>query len=173
MTGNTSAHLFDISIHASMRPTVGTLGLFHFWEVTRSPFLHQVLRLTLRYLLQLLPRRQLLLKIRTFRKSDPFSIDDRKGERVLCGVIWEFLFSYFFYLDMCFLYCSTHFVVWNLFWGWHEPLCGQISFMISILSLEVMYLFLWLILLHMFYMWYVVCLYSYASFANQPFYHLF
>ena len=52
-----------ISRHASTRPIVGTLGLFHFREATRSPFLHLVLCLTPGYLLQLLPRHQLLLMI--------------------------------------------------------------------------------------------------------------
>jgi len=48
--------------------------------------------LTPGYLLQLLPRHQLLLKIQTFRKSDPFFVDDKKRGERFCGVIWEFLF---------------------------------------------------------------------------------
>ena len=39
-------------------------------------------------------------------------------------------------------------MVWNLFWGWHEPLYGQISFMIIVVFGRLcisFYLFLWLI----------------------------
>ena len=106
-TCNTSTHLFDIPRDASMRPIVRTLGLFHFQEAMRSPFHHRVLRLTPRYLLQLLLRHQLLLKIQTFRMSDPFSVNDKKGERDL-EILWSYLgvfhfhvFIYvLFYLDM-------------------------------------------------------------------------
>ena len=48
------------------------------------------------YLLQLLLRHQLLLKIQTFRKSDPFSVDDKKWGRDSIELSWEFLFMYFF-----------------------------------------------------------------------------
>jgi len=103
-TCNISAHLFDISRHASTRPIVGTLGLFHFREATRSPFLRRVLHLTPGYLLQLLPRHQLLLKIQTFRKSDPFFVNDKKGERGFVELSESFYFHVFiyvlFYLDM-------------------------------------------------------------------------
>jgi len=64
-----------------MRAIVATFGLFLFREATRSVFLHRVLHLTPGYLFQLLPRHQLLLKIQTFRKSDPFCVDDKKRER--------------------------------------------------------------------------------------------
>ena len=177
MTCNTSAHLFSIPRHTSMRPIVGTLGLFHFQEAMCSPFLHWVLRLT-PYLLQLLLRHQLLLKIQTFKRNDPFSVADKKGRERFCGVIREFLFLC---LYLCTLLCghvvfgiwtcvcSTHFVLWNLFWGWHEPLYGQISFMISVLSLGsyVSLSFCWY-LIYIFYVWCVAYLYSYVSFVNQP-----
>jgi len=57
------------------------LGLFLFREGTLSLFLHRVLHLTPGYLLQLLPRYQLLLKIQIFRKSERFCADDKIGER--------------------------------------------------------------------------------------------
>ena len=98
------------------------------------------LRLTSGYLLQLFLRHQLLLKIQIFRKSDSFSFDDKKGREILWSYLGVFtfmsLFMYFFvdlqYLvDMCFilqyLFCGI---------GWHEPLYGQIYFMISLLSVE-------------------------------------
>ena len=113
MTCSASVLLFAISKHASTRPTVETLGLFHFREATRSPFLHRVLRLTPEYVLQLLPRHQLLLKIQTFRKSDPFCVDDKRGREILklseSFFVFMSLFMYSFIwtyniwcLDMCF-----------------------------------------------------------------------
>jgi len=71
--------------------------------------------LTPGYLLQLLSRHQLLLKIQTFRKSDTFCVDDKKGERDF-GVIWEFLYFHvfiyvLFYLDMYLVY-----LVWTCAW---------------------------------------------------------
>jgi len=103
MTCNTSALLFAISRCVLTRPTVGTLGLFHFWEAMRNPFLHQVLWLTLGYLLQLLPRHLLLLKIPTFKKIDPFSIDDKNGERDFVELSGSLLFSC---LYLCIFYVN-------------------------------------------------------------------
>ena len=127
--------------------------LFHSRKATRSPFLHRVLRLTLGYLLQLLPRHLLLLKIPTFKRINPFCWW-QKGERD--GVIFGsylgcfYLSFYLVFIYVLFirghvvfgvfgghvvLHCSSYFVVCNLFWGWHEPLYGQTYFMISLLSL--------------------------------------
>jgi len=56
-------------------------------RVHSSTFLLWVLRLTLCYLLQLLPRHQLLPKIQTFRKSDPFLLMTKRGREIL----WSYL----------------------------------------------------------------------------------
>jgi len=88
MTYSTSTPLFAISRLVSTIPTVGTLSLFYFQEAIRSPFLHRVLRLILWYLLQLLSRHLLLLKIPNFRKIDP-SCWWQKGGKDL----WSYLGS--------------------------------------------------------------------------------
>jgi len=64
--------------------------------------------LTPGYLLQLLPRHQLLLKIQTFKKSDSFSVDDKKGEERFYGVILGvfilvFIYVLFLFLDMYYM----------------------------------------------------------------------
>ena len=160
---NLSALLFTISRPVSTRPTVGTLGIFHFREATHSPFLHRVLPLIHGYLLQLLLRHLLLLKFPTFRKIDPFYWWQKGGERfygvileVILGVfIWVFIYVLFIcgHVVFCrhiFLHYSTYFVVCTLFWGWQEPLYEQIYFMISLLSLGsyVSLSFCW-------YIWYI------------------
>ena len=117
MSCSTSALLFAISRHASTRPTVGMVCLFHLREATHNPFLLRVLHLTPGYLLQLLPKHQLLLRIQTFMKSDPFSVEDKKGERDSMELSWLFLFIYFFIFGHVvfgghfFFHCSTYFVV--------------------------------------------------------------
>jgi len=111
MTCNISAHPVAVFRRASMRPIVGTLGMFLFREAMRSLFLHRVLHLTPGYLLQLLPRHQLLLKIHTFRKSDPFCANDKKGKRDFMELSRSFLFSY---LYLCTFLCGqVVFGVWT------------------------------------------------------------
>ena len=187
------APLFAISGPVSMIPTVGTLSLFHFREATRSLFLYRVLRLIHGYLLQLLLRHRLLQKIPTFRRIDPFLLMTKRGRDfmelsmgVILGVyVFVFIWVFIHVLFICghvvfdghvFLHCSTYFIAWNLFWGWHEPLYGQISFMISLLSLRsyVSLSFCW-------YIWYissvcVVCgmfVFFLCIPCEQTIYHLF
>ena len=43
-------------------------------------------------------RHQLLLKIQTFRKSDPFFVDNKKGERDIVELFGNFYFHVFIYV---------------------------------------------------------------------------
>ena len=83
--------------------------MFLFREASYGLFPYQVFHLTPGYLLQLLSRYQLLLKIQTFKKSDPFYVDDKKGERDFVELSMSFyvfmsLFMYSF-MRTCSIWC--------------------------------------------------------------------
>jgi len=181
ITCNTSAHLFSISRHASTRAIVGTLGLFHFWEATRSPFLHRVLRLTPGCLLQLLLRHLLLLKIHTFRRNDPFSVDDKKGERDFVEFSVSFYFNIFIYV----LLFRGHVVfgVWicvfyiGVLILWFET-CFEVGMNLCMDKFSLWYHYcLWEVMLifdtYLLCVVCGVCVCSWVSSINHPFYHLF
>ena len=81
---------------------------------------------------------------------------------------------YSFILDLYYL-CFRHvvfildmyFLVWNLF-CWHEPMYGDYFFYDIIACWEVMYLFYCRYLMHIFFVWYVVCFVLVYSIIYYP-----
>ena len=114
MTCNISALLFAICRPMSTRRTVGTLGLFHFREATRSPFLHQVLHLIHGYLL---PSFRGLAPPENpdFQKDWPLLLMTKKGREIP----WSYLGSYLgcsvfiWVLYLCTFYFWTYSIWWT------------------------------------------------------------
>ena len=149
----------------SMRAMVDMHGLFLFRAATPSVFHLQVLCLIHGYLLRLLLRHWLLLKIQTFKKTEPILYWWQKGgsdlelSRCLWFIVLMFLCTLLFWTCSIYfghIFCGLEHVVLILF---GMNLYMDYLFYDIIACWEIMYLSYWLAFdTHLLFVWYVVFL---------------